>query len=82
MPYNPVSRGFYPNKRLINNIIHERGLLAIDSITTRLGIDIERVAVVIIVAIIGHGLVKPPRLTSCRPGTKLLIYYKLVPFII
>jgi hypothetical protein len=70
-PCDPVSRGFRPDKRLIDDAIRERGLLATDSIATRPGIDVERVAVAIVVAVVGRGLAKPPRLAGRRPGTRL-----------
>ena len=72
MPYDLVSRGFCLDKRLINDMIRKRGLLATDSIATRPGIDVERVAVAIVVAVVGRGLAKPPRLAGCHPGTRLL----------
>jgi hypothetical protein len=69
-PCNPVSRGFRPSERLINNAIRGRGLLATDPITTRPGIGVGRVAVVIMVAVAGRALAKPPRLASRRPPTR------------
>jgi hypothetical protein len=50
-PCDPVSRGFRPEKRLIDDAIRERGLLATDSIATRPGIVVRRVAVAIVVAV-------------------------------
>jgi len=70
-PCDPVSRGFRPGGRLIDDAIRERGLLATDSIAARPGIGVRRVAVAIVVAVVGRALAKPPRLAGRRPGTRL-----------
>jgi hypothetical protein len=53
-------------------MIRGRGLLAMDLITTRPGIDVGRVAVAIRVVVVGRTLAKPPRLASRYPGTRLI----------
>jgi hypothetical protein len=54
-PCDPVSRGFRPDKRLINDTIRGRGLLAIDPMATRPGIDVGRVAVAVAIVVAGAG---------------------------